>query len=63
MVTLLVPNFQKDQVLEKLTAVELADEIKEQEAKDIVVSFIKKLIIEGSLEALKQVGALMLAAM
>ncbi len=62
MVTLLVPNFQKDQVLEKLTAVELADEIKEQEAKDIVVSFIKELIIQGSLEALKQVGALMVAA-
>ena len=63
MVTLLVPNFQKDQVLEKLTAVELADEIKEQEAKDIVVSFIKELIIQGSLEALRQVGTLMLTTM
>ena len=62
MVTLLVPNFQKDQVLEKLTALQLTDEIKEQEAKDIVVSFIKELIIQGSLAALKQVGALMVAA-
>ena len=63
MVTLLVPNFQKDQVLEKLTVLELADEIKEQEAKDIVVSFIKELIIQGSLEALRQVGTLMLTTM
>lgn len=62
MVTLLVPNLQRDQVLEKLTALQLTDEIKEQEAKDIVVSFIKELIIQGSLEALKQVGALMVAA-
>lgn len=63
MVTLLVPNFQKDQVLDKLTALELTDEIKEQEARDIVVSFIKELIVQGSLEGLKQVGTLMLAAM
>lgn len=62
MVTLLVPNFQKDQVLDKLTALELTDEIKEQEARDIVVSFIKELIVQGSLEGLKQVGALMVAA-
>lgn len=62
MVTLLVPNFQKDQVLDKLTALELTDEIKDQEARDIVVSFIKELIVQGSLEGLKQVGTLMLAA-
>lgn len=63
MVTLLVPNFQKDQVLDKLTVLELTDEIREQEARDIVVSFIKELIVQGSLEGLKQVGTLMLAAM
>ena len=61
MVTLLVPNFQKGQVLEKLTAIELKDEIKGKEVKEIVVSFIKEMMIKGSLEALKQIGNLMVS--
>ena len=59
MVSLLVPNYQKEVVLEKLTAVELTAETKEKEVKDIVVEFIKEMMVQGSLEALKQVGELM----
>lgn len=59
MVSLLVPNYQKEVVLEKLTAVELTAETKEKEVKDIVVEFIKEMMVQGSLEALKQIGELM----
>lgn len=59
MVSLLVPNYQKEVVLEKLTAVELTAETKEKGVKDIVVEFIKEMMVQGSLEALKQVGELM----
>lgn len=60
MVSLLVPNYQKDLVLEKLTAVDLTGETREKEVKDIVVAFIKEMMVQGSVEALKQVGNLML---
>lgn len=60
MVSLLVPNYQKDLVLEKLTAVDLTGETREKEVKDIVVAFIKEMMVQGSVEALKQVGDLML---
>lgn len=60
MVTLLVPNFQKEQVLGRLTAVQLTEDTREKESKEIISSFIKELMIQGSLDALKQIGNLLL---
>ena len=40
MVLLLVPNVEKDEVLEKLTAIELADEVKNKEAKEIILDIV-----------------------
>ena len=63
MVKLLVPNFQKEQVLKKLTAVKLSDEVKRKAAEEIVYEFIKQLFIDGSVEGVKQIGQLMMALM
>lgn len=63
MVLLLVPNFQKEDVLAKLTAVELDEEIKGGEAKEFVKAFIKETMLNGAVEGVKQIGELMLTTL
>ena len=60
MVSLLVPNYQREQVLVQLTAVQLTEEQRREEAQSIIASFIRELMIQGSIEALRQVGSLLL---
>lgn len=61
MVLLLVPNFQRDEVLERLNAVTLSTESKAKEdAKEIVKDFIKETIVQGSIEGVKQLAQMML---
>lgn len=60
MVSLLVPNYQREQVLAQLTAVQLTEEQRREEAQSIIASFIRELMIQGSIEALRQVGSLLL---
>ena len=63
MILILVPNFQKDNVLERLDAVDLTKETKEKEdAKEIVKDFIKEIFITGTIEGIKQIGSLMINA-
>ena len=63
MILILVPNFQKDNVLERLNAVDLTKETKEKEdAKEIVKDFIKEIFITGTIEGIKQIGSLMINA-
>lgn len=63
MVLLLVPNVEKDEVLEKLTAIELADEVKNKEAKEIIKAFIKEIIIQGAVNGVSQIGSLIMGAL
>lgn len=58
MVSILVPNFQRDQVLENLRAVHVPEN---DDMKEFVSSFIKEAMSQGSLEAIKQIGTLLIA--
>ena len=58
MVSILVPNFQRDQVLENLRAVQVPEN---DDMKEFVSSFIKEAMSQGSLEAIKQIGTLLIA--
>lgn len=58
MVSILVPNFQRDQVLENLRAVQVPEN---DDMKEFVSSFIKEAMLQGSLEAIKQIGTLLIA--
>lgn len=61
MILILVPNFQKDDVLDRLNAVDLTKETKEKEdAKEIVKDFIKEIVVQGSVDGLKQIGKMMM---
>ena len=59
MILLLVPNFQKDEVLAKLNAVQLPDETKAKEAKEYVKDFIKEIFAQGLVEGVIQIGGLL----
>ncbi len=62
MILILVPNFQKDDVLERLNAVDLTKETKEKkDAKEIVKDFIKEIVVQGAVEGLKQIGNMMIS--
>lgn len=62
MILILVPNFQKDDVLERLNAVDLTKETKEKkDAKEIVKDFIKEIVVQGAVEGLKQIGNMMMS--
>ena len=58
MLSILVPNFQRDQVLANLNAVQV---LENDNMKDFVLSFIKEAMLQGSLEAIKQIGTLLIA--
>lgn len=59
MVSLLVPNTQKELVMEKLKAVELSEETKNKDTRGIIADFIQKVMEESVLEGLKQLGSLL----
>lgn len=62
MILILVPNFQKDDVLERLNAVDLTKETKEKkDAKEIVKDFIKEIVVQGAVDGLKQIGNMMIS--
>ena len=58
MLSILVTNFQRDQVLANLNAVQVPEN---DNMKDFVLSFIKEAMLKGSLEAIKQIGTLLIA--
>ena len=61
MIFILVPNFQKDEVLAKLNAVVLSEETKaKNDAKEIVKDFIKEIVVQGSVEGIMQIGKWMI---
>ncbi len=59
MVAILVPNYQRDVVLEKLTAIDIE---KNKNINDFVSSFIKEAMLQGSIEGIKQIGELIIAS-
>lgn len=59
MVAILVPNYQRDVVLEKLTAIDIE---KNKNINDFVSSFIKEAMVQGSIEGIKQIGELIIAS-
>ncbi len=61
MIKSLVPNFDRDVVLEKLNAVTLTDEIKKGEIKTIIGEFAKIVISEASKQGLTQLIGLLMA--
>lgn len=64
MIPILVPNFQKDEVLARLTAVDLSAETRAKEdANEIVKDFIKEIVVQGTVEGVKQIGGLMTSAL
>ena len=61
MILMLVPNFQKDEVLAKLNAVALSAETRaKDDAKEIVKDFIKEIVVKGSIEGIRQIGKWMI---
>ena len=57
MVLLLVPNFQRDEVLSRLTAIQLEEN--SNEINEFISAFIKEAIVQCSVEGLKQIGMLL----
>ena len=61
MIFILVPNFQKAEVLAKLNAVALSEETRaKDDAKEIIKDFIKEIVLQGAVEGIKQIGGLMI---
>ena len=54
MVSLLVPNFHKDKVLEKLTAITIEDDLKVKENIEFLKAVLNKIMAQMSVEGLKQ---------
>lgn len=59
MVAILVPNYQREVVLEKLTAVDIKEN---KDINEFVSSFIKEAMVQGSIEGIKQIGELIIAS-
>ena len=55
MVSILVPNYQREAVLEKLNAIAIDEN---ENINDYVSSFIKEAMRQGSIEGIKQIGEL-----
>ena len=55
MVSILVPNYQREAVQEKLNAIAIDDN---ENINEYVSSFIKEAMIQGSIEGIKQIGEL-----
>ena len=63
MILMLVPNFQKDEVLAKLNAVKLSEETKaKNDAKEIVKDFIKEIFDKALIKGIMQIGEWMIEA-
>lgn len=61
MIFILVPNFKKEEVLNKLNVVVLSEETKAKEdAKEIVKDFIKEIFDKTIIEGIMQIGGLMI---
>lgn len=61
MIFILVPNFQREEVLAQLNAVALSEETKaKDDAKEIVKDFIKEIVVQGAVEGIKQIGRMMI---
>lgn len=63
MVLLLVPNFQKEEVLARLNAVAVSAETRAKEdAKEIFKDIIKEIMTQGAIDGIKQIGSFMAGA-
>lgn len=60
MVTLLVPNYQRNDVLAKVDSDAITDETKAKDGESFWSSLVKDLIVAGAVEGLKQIGVWML---
>ena len=63
MVSLLVPNDQKEKVLEKLTEIKLSDETKNMGIKEILHAFITEAMVQGSIAGISQIASLLSTAL
>lgn len=59
MVAILVPNYKRDVVLDKLKAIEIEEN---GNINEFVSSFIQEAMIQGSIEGIKQIGKLIIAS-
>lgn len=59
MVAILVPNYKRDVVLDKLKAIEIEEN---DNINEFVSSFIQEAMIQGSIEGIKQIGKLIIAS-
>ena len=57
MILQIAPNFQKDEILEKLTAIEIEESVKNKELKDFMKDVVKKIMTTMSVNGLQQLGA------
>lgn len=63
MILILVPNFQRGEVLDKLNAVELSEETKaKNDAKEIVKDIIKEIFDKALIKGIMQIGGWMIEA-
>lgn len=63
MIMILVPNFQRGEVLDKLNAVELSKETKaKNDVKEIVKDFIKEIFDKALIKGIMQIGEWMIEA-
>ena len=63
MVSLLVPNDQKEKVLEKLTEIKLSDETKNMGIREILHAFITEVMVQGSIAGISQIASLLSTAL
>lgn len=62
MVTLLVPNYQVDDVLAKINNDAITEETKAKDGEGFWSSLVKDLMVAGAVEGLKKIGSWMLTA-
>lgn len=60
LVTLLVPNYQTDAVMEKLKEITIKEEIKEKTGEEFLHSLVKDIITTASIAGLKKLGEWMI---
>ena len=60
MIKSLVPNFDRDEVLKRLKAIELPEEIRKDSVKNVIGEFAKEVIVKASSEGLMQIIGLLM---
>lgn len=61
MIILLVPNFQKDDVLKKVTAITVEEDVKAKDNPEFVKDIVKQIMASLSVEGLNQLGSYLIS--